>query len=106
MCPAVALSHVNNWFYWFYILTGYWSGTPLPPLVLRHVAPRILGRVLLPSAAKKVGLDPPRRHLTLMCHVNHRLHFDRQLVRYSLAYAGAPTYSPQDSRAGAAAFGS
>ena len=37
---------------------------------LRHVAPSILGRVLLPSAAKKVGLDPPMKHLTLLNHVN------------------------------------
>ena len=103
MCPAVALSHVNNW---FYILTGNWSGTPLPPLALRHIATRILEWVLLPSAAKKVGLDPPRRHLTLTCHVNHRLHFDKQLVRYSLASAGAPACCPQDSRESAAAFGS
>ena len=34
------------------------------------------------------------------------LHFDRELIRYSLASAGAPAYCPQYSRAGAAAFGS
>ena len=28
------------------------------------LAPRILGQVLLPLAAKGVGLDPPGRHLT------------------------------------------
>ena len=58
-----------------YILTGNLSGTPLPPLVLRHVAPRILGQVLLPSAAKKVGLDPSSRLLTLSRPVNHKFTF-------------------------------
>ena len=51
-------------------MTGSWSGTPLPLLALRHVAPRILGRVLLPSAAKKVRLDPPMPRLTLSYHIN------------------------------------
>ena len=37
---------------------------------LRHGAPRILGRVLLPLAAKKVGLDPPMPRLTLSYHIN------------------------------------
>ena len=36
---------------------------------LRHEAPRILGWVLLPSAAKKKGLHFSRLHLTLTCHV-------------------------------------
>ena len=67
----------------------------MPPLALRHVAPRILERALLPLAAKKVGLDPPSRHLTLSRHVNHRFTFDRQLVRYSLASASAPAYCPR-----------
>ena len=42
----------------------------LPPLALRHEAHRILGWALLPSAAKKVGLDPPVPRLTLSYHAN------------------------------------
>ena len=42
----------------------------LASTALRHGAPRILGRVLLPSAAKKVGLDPPMPRLTLSYHIN------------------------------------
>ena len=78
----VRLDYIHQWLLTLvprksqvYILTGNLSGTPLPPLALRHVAPRILGRVLLPSAAKKVGLDPPRLHFTLSCHVNHRFYY-------------------------------
>ena len=37
---------------------------------LRHGAPSILGRVLLPLAAKKVGLDPPMPRLTLSYYIN------------------------------------
>ena len=37
---------------------------------LRHGAPRILGRVLLPSVAKKVGLDQPMPRLTLSYHIS------------------------------------
>ena len=42
----------------------------LASAALRHGAPRILGQVLLPSAAKKVGLDPPMPCLTLSYHIN------------------------------------
>ena len=49
-------------------MTGNWSGTLLPPLVLEYAAPRIVGPALMPSAAKNVRLDPPSQHLTLMPH--------------------------------------
>ena len=74
------------------------SGTPLPPL--RYgMKPGILELMLLPSAAKKVGLDSPHLHLTLTRHINH------YIIRYPLASA-ALRHKTRDSRADAAAFGS
>ena len=77
----------NHWFTSHFmtvqVLTTACLADSLAFAALRHIALRILRRVLPPSAAKKKGLHSPRLRLTLTCHVNYwilRDHISRKSV--------------------------